>query len=473
MCAHTLTAPSHVHQHAKRVAALEAQAEAIQVAGSESVAEYDRLKAELDRLGAVILAEMLRPERCMHFMRPGRIIRVRVAGVDFGWGVVCAVSLRDKNASKSGGDAQQKQTSSYVVDTLLRVRPPSGPGKAPQPAGEDGSDGELHVIPVALSCVSGLSALMVQLPSDLRPPGARHAVGAALIELKGRFQAGLPRLDPVNDMHIDAPEFVHAVAKVAELEPQLLAHPLFSPNAEAQRYDAGSEAGRAVAAQREKLQHKAALQSEAAELRARMLDSEVARFRKELHCRSHVLRRLGHIDEHGVVLLKGRAACEIDTADELLVTELMFNGVFGSLAPPVIAAVCSCFVPTEPSSVEAAPQSDIKAAVAKLLDAAQHIGEVQHSAGLAINVDEYVDGFKTTLCDPVYKWCCGTSFAELLRNTDLFEGTLIRAVRRLDELLMQLSAAATAVGDLPLRDKFNAAAESMRHGIMFAGSLYL
>lgn len=28
----------------------------------------------------------------------------------------------------------------------------------------------------------------------------------------------------------------------------------------------------------------------------------------------------------GVVLLKGRAACEIDTADELLTAELMFNG---------------------------------------------------------------------------------------------------------------------------------------------------
>jgi superfamily II RNA helicase len=28
----------------------------------------------------------------------------------------------------------------------------------------------------------------------------------------------------------------------------------------------------------------------------------------------------------GVVLLKGQAACEIDTADELLTAELMFNG---------------------------------------------------------------------------------------------------------------------------------------------------
>ena len=46
-----------------------------------------------------------------------------------------------------------------------------------------------------------------------------------------------------------------------------------------------------------------------------------------------VMRRLGHIDADNVVQLKGRVACEINTADELLVTELMFNGAFNDLTP--------------------------------------------------------------------------------------------------------------------------------------------
>ena len=33
------------------------------------------------------------------------------------------------------------------------------------------------------------------------------------------------------------------------------------------------------------------------------------------------------------VVLQGRVACEINTADELLVTELMFNGAFNDLTP--------------------------------------------------------------------------------------------------------------------------------------------
>ena len=459
-------------EHAKRVAALEAQAEAIQVAGADSLAEYTRLKAELDRLGAVILAEVLRPQRCLHFLRPGRIIRVRVSGVDFGWGVTCAVTRKGAADKPGAAAAPPGAASQYVVDTLLRLLPPSGPGKAPQAVVGDDTGGELHVIPVALTCVSSISALLVQLPADLRPASARQAVGQGLADLKRRFPGGLPKLDPVADMHIDEPEFKHAVHKVEELEPQLLAHPLFSPNAEAQRYgSAEDEAGRAE--QRSKLQHKAALQSEAAALRAAMLDSEVVRFRRELGSRSQVLRRLGHIDTQGVVQLKGRAACGIDTADELVATELMFNGVFGALSPPVVAALCSCFIPTEKSSVEAPLQGDLRTAVAQLLETARTVGEVQHEAGMEVDVDAYCEGFCDTLCDPVLKWCTGTPFGQLLANTDLFEGTLIRAVRRLDELLMQLSAAAAAVGDVKLRDKFNAAAESLRHGIMFAGSLYL
>lgn len=55
---------------------------------------------------------------------------------------------------------------------------------------------------------------------------------------------------------------------------------------------------------------------------------QLQKFRDELKNRSRVLKKLGHINADGVVQLKGRAACLIDTADELLVTELMFNGKY-------------------------------------------------------------------------------------------------------------------------------------------------
>ncbi len=85
----------------------------------------------------------------------------------------------------------------------------------------------------------------------------------------------------------------------------------------------------------------------------RLLDSvhEVTRSRPATG-RMKVLRRLGHIDGEDVVQLKGRAACELDTADELLATELMFNGVFQNLDAHHLVALVSCLVPVENTKSE-------------------------------------------------------------------------------------------------------------------------
>lgn len=68
---------------------------------------------------------------------------------------------------------------------------------------------------------------------------------------------------------------------------------------------------------------------------------------EELKCRKRVLRRLGFTTSADIVDMKGRVACEISTGDELLLTELIFNGVFNPLSPEQCAALLSCFVFTE------------------------------------------------------------------------------------------------------------------------------
>lgn len=56
----------------------------------------------------------------------------------------------------------------------------------------------------------------------------------------------------------------------------------------------------------------------------------------ELKCRKRVLRRLGYASAADAIELKGRVACEISSADELLLTELLFNGVFNDLEVPQV-----------------------------------------------------------------------------------------------------------------------------------------
>lgn len=64
----------------------------------------------------------------------------------------------------------------------------------------------------------------------------------------------------------------------------------------------------------------------------------------ELTHRKRALRRLGFASDKDVVEQKGRVACEISTGDELLLTEMIFNGVFNDLTPEQCAALLSCFV---------------------------------------------------------------------------------------------------------------------------------
>lgn len=83
------------------------------------------------------------------------------------------------------------------------------------------------------------------------------------------------------------------------------------------------------------------------ELRKRIQATHDVLQMEELKCRKRVLRRLGFTTSADIVDMKGRVACEISSGDELLLTELVFNGVFNPLEPEQCAALLSCFVFTE------------------------------------------------------------------------------------------------------------------------------
>lgn len=67
----------------------------------------------------------------------------------------------------------------------------------------------------------------------------------------------------------------------------------------------------------------------------------------------------------------------------------------------------------------------------------------------------------------------GAKFADICKLTDTFEGSIIRVLRRLEELLRQLAAASLAIGNAELKAMFEDGARRIRRGVVFAASLYL
>ncbi|KAL5174427.1 DExH-box ATP-dependent RNA helicase DExH10 [Glycine soja] len=421
----------------KRVSKLEQEVALLDASGEAQVSEYHKLKLEIAQLEKKIMSKIIRPEIILYFLVPGRLIKVREGGTDWGWGVVVNVVKKP-----SGGG--------YIVDTLLHCSPVSNENSSrPKPCPpRPGEKGEMHVVPVQLPLISALGQLRVSIPPDLRPLEARQSILLAVQELGNRFPQGLPKLNPVKDMDVRDSEIVELVNQVEELEKKLFTHPMHKH----QDMD-----------QIKCFERKAEVNHEVQQLKTKMRDSQLQKFREELKNRSRVLKKLGHIDADGVVQLKGRAACLIDTGDELLVTELMFNGTFNDLDHHQVAALASCFIPGDKSTEQIQLRTELARPLQQLQDSARRIAEIQHECKLDINVNEYVDStVRPFLMDVIYSWSKGANFADVIQMTDIFEGSIIRSARRLDEFLNQLRAAANAVGEADLEKKFAAASESLR-----------
>ncbi|XP_042378817.1 DExH-box ATP-dependent RNA helicase DExH10 [Zingiber officinale] len=448
----------------QRISTLEQEVALLDSSGEAELTEYHKMELELAQLEKKIMSEITRPEKILMYLVPGRLVKVRDGGNDWGWGVVVNVVKKPSTGSSSlpASLASIRSSSAYIVDTLLHCSPglsESGSRQKPCPP-RPGEKGEMHVVPVPLPLISGLSSIRIAIPSDLRPAEARQNILLALQELGNRYPQGLPKLHPVKDMGINEPELVNLVNQIEELEHKIFAHPL--------RKSGQTES------QFKSYQRKAEVNHEIQQLKSKMRESQLKKFRDELKNRSRVLKMLGHIDADGVLQLKGRAACLIDTGDELLVTELMFNGTFNDLDHHQVTALASCFIQCDKSNEEIRLRKELAKPLQQLQDSARRIAQIQRECKLDIDVEEYVESTsRPYLMDVIYCWSKGASFAEVIEMTDIFEGSIIRLARRLGEFLNQLATAAHAVGEATLEKKFQAGSETLRRGIMFANSLYL
>jgi ATP-dependent RNA helicase DOB1 len=238
------------------------------------------------------------------------------------------------------GSTDEKDTN-FTLDSLLPARNTSNPS--------------LHVVPVLLSTVDAISHLRIHLPKDLRPLSSRETAWKAVREIQKRWPKSVPLLDPISNMGIKDPGFLNLVKvrfnAISTKVAKLIHH-------EQKMEVLNERIEHHVLANDPKL-------PEYYELYARKQDSHtrLKNLRKnvqsardimqleELKCRKRVLRRMSFASGDDVVEMKGRVACEISSGDELLLTEMIFEGVFNTLSPEQSAALLSCFVFAEKVSL--------------------------------------------------------------------------------------------------------------------------
>jgi len=198
--------------------------------------------------------------------------------------------------------------------------------------------------------------------------------------------------------------------------------------------------------------------------------------RDELKKMKRVLRQLGHVDANGVIQTKGRTACEVNTANELVVVELMFCGVFNDLSVEQCMALLSCLIFDERLKDDN-PTEGLKSYLTnpfyKLQECARTVAKAIIACKIELDEEEFIAKLNPGLMQAVFAWCKGAKFVEVQKLTGTFEGTTIRTLRRLEELVRQLSNAAKAIGNHELQGKFERGSELLKRDIVFCSSLYL
>ena len=442
---------------------LEEEVSQIRVPNEEEVGSYHGLREQLKNLSLEFHSWLTRPQYLVPFLQAGRLIRVKTAqGHDFGWGVIVnfkKMAPKEKeNPLETGGDVN------YAVYALLHVT--SATSKATsaaefRPYGHDEAKdaGEMVLVPLQLGLIQQISSVKLFIPKDTRPRDNRMAVLKSLKEVKKRFGADIPLLDPVKDMKIAEKDFKQIIKKISAFEERLSDHPLHEePNLEAllKKYDV-----------------KAALLKRVEGSRAEVKKAKSLLQMSELKCMKRVLRRLGYCTATDVIEVKGRIACELSSADELLLTEMIFNGLFNDLSPAQSAAVLSCFVFDEKANEMPRLSEALSGPLRKMQEMARRIAKVSRDCKLEVDEEAYVETFKPFMMDIVHEWCNGASFSQLCKMTEIFEGSIIRCMRRLEELLRQMVQAAKNIGNTELENKFAEAIKLLKRDIVFAASLYL
>ncbi|EIM83920.1 antiviral helicase [Stereum hirsutum FP-91666 SS1] len=439
----------------------------------DRVAEYYEFRQQLEQMNADFRDVITHPNYSLPFLQPGRLVKVKHKELDFGWGVILNYSKRLPGKNRPMPKAEELPPhEQYILDVLLNcvkgsVVPKDRNNMTATPGGIQpwtpgcGLKSEPLVVPVLLSTIEGISHLRIFLPKDLRNLQSRETVWKSVQEVHRRCPDGIALLDPIENMGITDDKFKALVKKIQTMEQKMFASPLHKDPRLPELYS--------------QYTLKKESQERARALKKRIQATNDVLQMEELKSRKRVLRRLGFTTADDIVDMKGRVACEISTGDELLLTELIFNGAFNPLTPEQCAGLLSCFVFTEKSEQVTKLKEELAAPLRVMQEIARRIAKVSRESKLPLVEEEYVQSFKVELMDAVVQWCRGASFSDICKLTDQFEGSLIRVFRRLQELIRQMCSAAKVIGNTELEQKFTKASEMLErpNSVIFCSSLYL
>jgi len=203
---------------------------------------------------------------------------------------------------------------------------------------------------------------------------------------------------------------------------------------------------------------------------------------EELINMKKVLMRLNYLDKNNLVTFKGQVACYITSGDTIILTEMLFNGFLNRMQENDIGVILSCFVGGEGATFKKDKQiveedghlmklySDLKKVIESVVDI-----YIEYKINIK-DKESYIKLFRYDMMKSILYWINGEkTFAEICDDkiSDIYEGSLVRTIRRLDELIKELILCVDLIGNNNLKEKLENISKKIKRGIPFTASLYL
>ncbi|XP_053990393.1 exosome RNA helicase MTR4-like isoform X2 [Hylaeus volcanicus] len=400
-------------------------------------ANYYRLQHSIETLKKKLHNIIMQPKHILRFLQVGRVIRVNDSKKkDLGYGILTqpalkasSQSLDTKDSIDVSRDASQTHTSDasqFVVSVLVKSVTLQ-------------EETSWTIVKCSLENIREITQVVANVPK--------------------RLQNVFPLLNPNVHMKISDPALEILQKEIEEKTKQLEMNPIHPT--------------KHLPILISQFEEKLSLTTDIKDLERTLELEKQLVMKDDLRAMRRVLKSLDYIDEKNLVSVKGRAACEVSSVDELVLCELLFQNAFHKIQTNYLVALLSCFVFDEKSDENMPNDPKLLEAYQRLRDVSQRVAEVSINARLPVVLNDYVNKFKPTIMDLTLKWMQGAKFCELGIPENMFEGAIVRSFRRLEELLRQLMAAAKTIEETDLESRLCDAVKTIRRGIPFAPSLYI
>ena len=412
------------------------------------IEKYFLLQKSLNQLYVEMIAITNKPKHILPWLNPGRLLFISqpMLNQTIGW----CVCLNYKKISKRDLEILQAvhKNKNLKINYIVDVLTPKN-----------------QIISVQLHHIQRLSGIRLNMEKfkNLTIKDSKMKLSLILNECLKRNSENLQELHPIKHLNINDQQLVLIYEKIEVVKEKIKNHIESIDGHESMDIDEMC------------IKYK---KKKDLELEIVAIENEIVslqnneHIQKRLNGMNRVLRRLKMID-NDVITMKGKIVCEISSGDQLILTELLFSNLFNQISSAeYVNALLSCFIFDEVKEKKVSDQMN-EENYKKLKKKILAICEIEKECKLDKNTKKYLESFSFGLMDVALAWSKGAQFQEIAKMTSVYEGTIIRVLKRLDELLAEMVECGKLIGNETLTNTFIECREKIKRDIVFSASLYL